>query len=213
MTTKILLLNGPPRSGKDAAGEELTRILNGQGISTKVFKFAHALKVATHGAFFGLQGLLGDSRVDFMTDPAAFEEEKDEEHELFFGLTPRQAYIALSERLFKPVFGMEFFGRVLAQQIKNDLQDGTTPYIDVAIVTDSGFAAEARPLIETFGAENTGLIRITRTGTSFKGDSRGSIFLPELRDRQIDVENNSSLDDLGVICARAVEDMFGVLRS
>jgi hypothetical protein len=210
--TKILLLNGAPRSGKDAAGEELTRILGASGIRAKTFKFAHALKIATHGAFFGLQGLIGNDG-GLVSDPASFEDEKDEEHELFFGLSPRQAYIALSERLFKPVFGEEFFGEVLVRNIQGVIDDKTEPYLDVAIVTDSGFASEAKPLIRHFGVNNVGLIRLSRTGTSFKGDSRGSIFLPELRDRQIDVENNSTLGDLGIICARAIEDMFGVLRA
>lgn len=211
--TKVLLINGAPRSGKDAAGEELVRLLADSGINAKVFKFATALKVATHGTFFGLQGLLDSNPGDLVTDPASFEDEKDQEHELFYGKTPREAYIAVSELLCKPLFGEEFFGEVLAQQIQREADDKKTPYLDVAIVTDSGFAPEAKPIIRKFGRDNVGLIRLSRTGTSFKGDSRGSIFLPELGNRQIDVENNSSLDDLGTICVRAVEEMFGVLRS
>ena len=210
--TKILLLNGPPRSGKDTAGEELAEIMARSGVNARVFKFAHALKIATHGTFFGLLGVLGRDR-ELACDPAAFEEEKDEPSEIFFGKTPREAYIAVSELLCKPLYGKEFFGEVLARQISDGAQTEGEPYLDVAIVTDSGFASEARPLIRKFGKENVGLIRISRDGCSFDGDSRSSIFLPELGDRQADVENDSSAYDLGLACAKAVEGFFGVIRS
>ena len=102
--TKIILLNGPPRCGKDYAGNLLT------GPGARVAKFAHVLKERTHAAYSILH----------RGQPAPhdwFETTKDEPCGEFLGRTPREAYIAFSEQFMKPLHGVDIFGRLLLAEL------------------------------------------------------------------------------------------------
>lgn len=154
---KIVFLNGPPRCGKDTAGN----ILQGSA-GYRVAKFAAILKERTH-ALYGKH-----------LPHAAFESSKDQPQGFFLGATPRQAYIAVSERLMKPLHGEDVFGRLLLEHIR---PMAVLRLTGVAI-TDSGFAAEAAPIVAWAGAAQCRLIRIHREGCTFNGDSRGYIELP-----------------------------------
>jgi hypothetical protein len=167
---KLVLLNGPAGSGKDTAGRALA-----VQMGAKVVRFASPLKLATH-ALYGLDGAPAD----------AFEHVKEAHSGLFFGLSPRQAYIEVSERMIKPALGNDFFGRVLAQRLVG-LRDS---FIELAVATDSGFVGEALPVVEAIGAANVLLIRLHAEGRgcSFRGDSRGHIKLPGVA--ALDVHND-----------------------
>lgn len=179
---RVVLLNGPKSAGKDAAGRALLRAVE----DAEVVKMAGALKAATH-ALFGLTNV----------SPAAFESVKDEARPEFFGMTPREAYITVSERMVKPVFGHQHFGRVLVERIKQ------LRHARVAVVTDSGFAAEAMPLIEAFGADRVLLLHLHRPGYDFEGDSRGYIDLPGVR--TIEVQNTGTETNFGMLVVHLVE--------
>lgn len=173
--TQIILFNGPPGSGKDTAAKYLQREYGAYHT-----KFAKALKEATH-ALYGL-GALPD---DF------FESSKGKATQTFFGLPPRQAYIKVSEELVKPVLGKNFFGEVMRQTCKRAVGDG----YDLIVISDSGFAEEALPLVEEFGAENILLVQIhaEERGCTFEGDSRSYISLPAVYTAHID--NNGSEEE------------------
>ncbi len=87
MSFKIILVNGPPRSGKDTIGQLLC-----QRLPLVLDKFARKLKEAAH-ALYGMPELPHDH----------FEACKDTPLEQFFGKSPRQVYIAVSETYFKPL--------------------------------------------------------------------------------------------------------------
>lgn len=144
---RIIALNGPPRSGKDTAAKLL-------GIP--VFKFASILKRSAH-AMYGL-----DVPVDF------FEDRKDQRCPEFYGLTPRNIYIEVSERYFKPVHGNDFFGTVLAEALARSNHEAVA-------ISDSGFDIELIPLIERFGENSITVVRLHRDGCSFRGDSRNYV--------------------------------------
>jgi len=173
MSPKIILVNGPPRAGKDTAQEAVQN-------STRC-KFAQAVKEGAHAAF----GL--DPR-EYPMD--VFEAVKDEPNVLFFGKTPREAYIAYSEMFMKPFTGdQQVFGKLLARWIDNWVEnnpDINRPFI----VTDSGFRDEAVALVEEFGAGNIKLIRVHREGCNFDNDSRSYIKLDDLGVEEEDVVNN-----------------------
>ncbi len=175
---KIILLNGPPRCGKDFAGGILWDILP----DAQVNKFAAQLKVRTHALYlkFDRHGLA------FLHDH--YEDCKDMPHPDFEGATPREAYIAFSEQYVKPLHGEAQFGRWLLDQIQD------TPY-ETHIITDSGFVPEAKVLIEAFDAENITLVRIHREGCGFSSDSRSYLELPV---KTIDIVNagDASFSDL-----------------
>lgn len=175
MSRFVFLVNGPPRAGKDTFG---TMLLSNSPRPTYHAKMSKLLKERTH-ALYGVP----------CTQHDVFEGGKDEPSEWFFGLTPRQAYIAVSERLLKPMHGNEVLGRLLVADIEaNGSEAG------VVVVTDSGFAAEAQPVIAAFGAENCALVRLHRPGCTFDGDSRSYIELEGVR--TFDIQNVASLDML-----------------
>lgn len=203
--THVVFLNGPPRSGKDTIGRIITDAVPG----ARAVKYAHALKVATHALFASLQGRqvttdaygywCCDTDVDAMDklhDDAYYEAVKGEPCRDFFGKTPREAYIAVSELLCKPLFGPQFFGRLLAEEIARH------PSVPVWAITDSGFAEEAAPIIAAVGRENCTLVRMRRQGCGFAGDSRSYIDLDV--PNRFDVMNDLDVPTLAYVIRTAV---------
>lgn len=176
---EILLVNGPPRSGKDTVANYLAAHYGFRHV-----KFAGALKRATHALVQELNG----SNEPLLSD--AFEWAKDEPNTAFFGSTPRETYIAVSEWLCKELWGDRIFGTVLAKQIARLALRGEKRFV----VSDSGFVEEARELVEWFGHDRIKLIRMHRDGCDFSKDSRGHVSLPDVE--ELDLHNNGAVDDL-----------------
>lgn len=183
MTRRIILLNGPPRSGKDTAGNHIMDRFGATRAS-----FADELKTRTHG-LYGIRGV----------SPLHFEDVKDQPLPEFLGLTPRQAYINTSELLLKQAHGKDVMGRLLLQ---NAL---VCPGLYVA--PDSGFVEEAHPIIEALGHENALLIRVhaTKRGCTFTGDSRNFIGLARVK--TYDVHNDDFGDEAVARFKANVEDI------
>lgn len=154
---RILLLNGPPRSGKDAIGHALAQRIRG----SRIVKMAEYLKLATHRLY--------DCVSEACEDAAFYELVKDQPLDVFFGLTPRQAYIHVSESYFKPIHGSAFFGDRLVETIKGLWESDARTFI----VTDCGFKEEVVPLIYAFKPSSISILQLRRKGTSFSSDSRG----------------------------------------
>jgi len=171
---KIILFNGPPGSGKDYAGKVMLSLC----AEAQTAKFARILKERTHG----LYGLYASGR------PLPynwFEDRKDEPAAEFLGLTPRQAYIAVSEDYLKPKHGKAVLGDLLLQELRNM----DVPFV---AVTDSGFVEEAEKVVDHFGAAHCRLVRLHRDGCSFHNDSRGYIDLSHMGVMPIEVVNNGT---------------------
>jgi hypothetical protein len=195
MQAHVIFVNGPPRSGKDTIGRIVTEVFP----QARATKLAHGLKVGTHALFAGLRGADGAAAAAMArganTDDA-FEASKAEELPYFFGTTPRAAYIAVSELLCKPLFGKEFFGRLVVDMIRRN------PEVPLWVITDSGFEDEARPIMREVGADNCTLVRLHRDGCTFAGDSRGYIDLDV--PTKLDLNNNGTLDELRYLVRTAV---------
>ena len=143
---KALLLNGPPRSGKDTIGGILSKAIPGGVLR----KFATPIVVFMKN--------------EFGIDMAAVE--KDEPHQNLLGQTPRQVAIQYSEGFCKPLWGNCFFGHAAFHMLR-DVEAGGVP-----IFTDSGFINEAEALLE-HGMKLL-QIRLQRPGCSYDGDSRST---------------------------------------
>ena len=128
--TKVIFLNGPPRSGKDTVGEIIQTLVPG----SRVTKMAHSLKVGTHAFFRALHGRLTPTTLHAVLDDATHEDMKDEPLPLFFGKIPRKVWIDVSEKLIKPMFGDEFWGEIVAKRIMS-----ASKKIPLWIITDTGF--------------------------------------------------------------------------
>jgi len=168
----VVLLNGPPRSGKDTAANGLLVARPGSAL----MRFSAPLKVATHG-LFGLP-----------IDPDRYEDSKDTPSADFMGLTPRGAYIAVSEQAVKRTFGRAFFGRVMVERLRR------ITGADMAVMPDSGFAVETTPVIRAVGLANVILIRVHRPGYTFANDSRSYINLDGVH--TVDVHNTGTVAEL-----------------
>lgn len=169
MDKKAILLNGPPGCGKDTAAAIARNYLDGkhhvrsfQGFKTAHHKFANPLKAAAH-TLYGLPFSADYYEKEFGHDW------KNKPQVEFFGKTPREIYISLSEDFAKVHGGEQFFGRIAARAIA--LEKST----NVFVFSDSGFADEAIPVIQRLGVSNVLVVEIERSGTSFAGDSRSYI--------------------------------------
>ena len=182
---KIVILNGPPRSGKDTIADNLREFYT--------LKFAGTLKQMTH-ALYGMPDIPSDF----------FEEVKDIPNKAFYDLTPRQAYINVSEQYIKPVHGLSFFGDRLVEKIR---VMGLSHYV----ISDGGFYEEVIPLVKEFGADNTYLFHIKRPGFDFSEDSRtyldpyklGLKVMPEL-------SNDSNIEEFIITSTATIQ--FELLR-
>lgn len=171
---KIILLNGPPRCGKDTAAEFLLANI----IGSRHLKFAEPLKRAVP-AMYGLKPRQWKD---------LYENHKDEPTPALLGLSPRQAMISASEDWMKPLHGEDVFGKIAARSVRFGMPAGTV------VVSDCGFDSEVVPMVDSFGAKNLLIIAIKRKGKSFANDSRGYIAKPAKAKRVV-VNNNGSKDN------------------
>lgn len=182
--TKIILFNGPPRSGKDTATKLMLEIIYGSerdGVNRRSayhYRFAEPLKDAVH-ALFGMSGILTEH----------FDAVKGTPCNQMMSMTPRQAYIWLSEEVAKPKFGDDFFAKVAINHLKQ--------FEDAAVViSDFGFQVEVDTLVKHFGEENIMVVYLMRDGANYNDDSRRYIEHNPNYCRAI--YNNGTVEDLKV---------------
>lgn len=166
---KFILLNGPPRSGKDTAAKALLSIRD---------KFIHEkFSAPLKEAFAGMMNVSID---DFMVE--YYEECKDEIIP-FLGVSFRQWQIDFSEKFMKPLYGIDVFGRLLINRI-----DSYSP--NTYVISDCGFQIEVDHVIKNFPEKDVLLVRLHRQGCTYDGDSRGYVKGPNV----IDIYNNDAQD-------------------
>lgn len=175
--TRVVLLSGPPRSGKDIGAKHLARAMGAVR-----FAFADPLKTAVH-ASFGLFGFSGAP-----CPPSAFESVKDEPLEEFQGISPRRAYTAHAERYMRPLYGYDVYGRFLVRDLRR-----AVPVPALVAVPDAGNPIEAAPVLEALGRDRVLLVRVHRPGRGFADDpGRARFDLPGVR--TIDLDNAAEGD-------------------
>ena len=165
METKVVLLNGPPDSGKDTIAEHLcstSRKFVHKEFKEKLFELVKVIYSVSDQRF------------------AELYIEKETPCEEYHGISPRQAMIKVSEEVIKPIYGHRYFG----DQAARSLIEGK-----VNIFSDSGFVDEAESLIDEIGKKNILLVQISGRG-NFNNDSRN--YLPESLFTNVSVVNNTS---------------------
>lgn len=163
---RIILLNGPPNSGKDTLGE----ILSQRGYGS-----LHSFKERLITISLFISGVSITDWVQRYNN----RELKETPWERLGGLSQREYLIRVSEEWLKPTFGEDYFGRAAAARIKEE-----GPFRQDIIFTDSGFPAEMEPLRAV--SNDIVLVRLHREGCTFAGDSRGYMY--KVGDRQIDID-------------------------
>jgi hypothetical protein len=149
----IVLIQGPPRSGKDTIGRFImTELMNNHNKPVRLMKFAAPVN-AWMMSNFGVDCNDGHSK----STPCA----------ALGGLTRRQVAIKYSEEFMKPTFGDDIFGKFASNSIDN-FDDNWHSFV----FTDSGFKPEGEVIINEYGAKICTIIKVYREGKSFKDDSR-----------------------------------------
>lgn len=152
---KIILLNGPARSGKDFAATHLMNVL-------KDDEPVH-LKLSTP-----LKKMAGEMLAELPDDL-----EKVKEQILPIGLSYRHVQIMLFESI-ATAFTKAWLGDAMARKIAK--LDANT-----FVVSDAGRDEEVEPLIKQFGAKNILIVHIFRDGCSFDNDIRYYITNPRVK--------------------------------
>ena len=144
---KMLILNGPPLSGKDTIASQF------EVRGWTHLRFKTSLWWATD-RYYGLP----DGTTQILCDRSTKEVPQD----VYDGKTPREAVIHVSERVVKPYAGKAYFGADLALQ--------SLPFNRV-VVSDGGFSEELRA-VSGICPHDVYVARIHRGQYTFEGDSR-----------------------------------------
>lgn len=163
MKRDIIILNGPPGCGKDTIADYLTD-----------HRYP-AVKASFKQPMFDIAfAMLGVYRYDEFIDLYNDREQKEKPQEILQGKSPRQFMIWISEEVMKPVFGEQYFGWRMVEQI-NEI------YSDLAIIVTGGFPEEIKPLIKA--GHKVHICRLHREGYTFDGDSRNYIDMGDYHHR------------------------------
>lgn len=183
---KIILFNGPPRSGKDTAALRTIEKF-GPHYETKGTKSGYYVELSGKKIHFDRFAMPLKSAFAGVTQCPMDKYGNVEPYESikgeiipWLGVSYRQWQIDFSEKYMKPMYGKDIFARLFVQRnIERDY--------DAIVVPDSGFIEEAQPVIDAFGFENTILVRVHRPGFDFTGDARS--YLPDIASVNVDVYN------------------------
>lgn len=168
----IILMNGPPGSGKDMAATFFKKDLP----NSAELKMSKPLKDAFRAMFN-----FGDIQSRTMLN-----ETKDRVHNSLGGMTPREVQIELYE-FMRHHFG----GDILAQAFIREVEATPANYF---IVTDGGMQAEDNCVVNHFGRDNVKCIQLSRPGCNFNKDSRSYLDCDALGIDCISINNEHELD-------------------
>jgi hypothetical protein len=157
----IILINGPPYSGKDTATGFIIKHLKG----CREYKMSAPLKSALRELL-----CIEDERWKEMLRPGA------KDLDIIEGkISPRQALIKLSEEYLKPMLGDDILGVVAVRRIRRMV---SAQHITIS---DIGFTREVVPILEFFTAKKVRILGLSRPGYDFDNDSRDYLDLVELK--------------------------------
>lgn len=155
----IIILNAPPRAGKDT----IATVINEQyglpvvSFKTPMFNIARAI--------------LGSADFENPFMRVYNTDEKDTRKlDCLGGMTCREFMIWISETIVKPKFGKKHFGWLMADLLTEMEADQ-----DLTICSDGGFPDEVEALIDC--GHKVKLVRMHREGFDFGNDSRDYIKL------------------------------------
>lgn len=157
---KIIVFNGPKGVGKDTAAiaalPPLRVHYKGHYGAVEVMKMSEPLKKGVHSLF------------SLFYSPAHYDQhpvEKDTTHPLLFGMSPREAYIWLSDAVIAE-FGEAAVAKLALNKIHN------SKGLQCVMFSDSGIYEEQLALIDYAGEHNYMIVEIRSPDHTFAGDSR-----------------------------------------
>lgn len=174
--TRIVILNGPRGSGKDAIAEALANKF------TDMFhiKFSDLLKT-----------VVADS-------VGADREVLDTPEMKLLPIKGDKSFVDLQIELFqflKETYGPAVLGKFMVKQI-HFVEKGMDPFLEAMTVisSDGGRREEIEEVAREFGADKVLIIQLYRDGKTFIGDIRTYVEIPGIQIMQI--RNDSTLEEV-----------------
>lgn len=149
----VIILNGPPGSGKDTIADFIAAEFNAEHLRFKTKLYA-------------ITALVNNLDFDMFMKIATDQNTKDSV-KLARGLTARQLIIETSENVIKPYYGKDYFGNDVGDSIlKSDKS--------LFVLSDGGFPEELTSMIRTgkLNHNDVIIVKLYRNGCSFDNDSR-----------------------------------------
>lgn len=178
---RYIILNGPPGSGKSSMSLELVRALRasiGNPDAVVSDSFAAPIK-----HFFAAALAEKYQNMD-----------KERQRPELSGHSVRQSLIELAESHIKPFYGDDVFGKWLVYRTLKH----PTKRPEFVVIDDGGFPGEIKAVPNRF------VIRVSREGRDFSGDSRGYYDPPDWQ-----MVNNGSFADLWMQVGDLVKHLTG----
>lgn len=194
---KIILLNGPAGSGKDAIAE----YIQDHNPMAKQHSFKHKLiEIAasiagvdiTHWeARYSIREYkekpwdqLPDMRYmgDHFADCCGFDFDADRP------MSMREFLAFVSEIIMKPVMGMDFFGRAAMKYCNSHP-------MPLYVFSDSGFNEEAKAFTDS-GDYDVYVVKLHRGDLDFNGDSRDYLLPDKCYKEHFDAYNNTTIEEV-----------------
>lgn len=172
---KIILLNGPPSSGKDTAAKHIRDnynfALRREGLAYNDRCSLDRMSMPIKRAFAGYMA----APIDADGAVQGYEDRKDQQLPELDGRSYRQWQIDFSEHFIKPLYGSEAFPLLLAARIRRRFERGIANLI---VVPDCGFQVEVAVLYTKFNPADILLVRCHRPDFGFQQDSRSYVRAP-----------------------------------
>jgi hypothetical protein len=172
---RFVILNGPAGSGKDTIAKAYKEKYEIKEMPVHIMAFKDALYKA---AFKIFSSVLDWHAFKMLCTHRVL---KEEPTDVFFGMSPRQMLIHVSENIIKPLYGNDYFGRKVVEAAEG--LEG------IILLTDGGFHEEINPLPET----TTTIVQVHREGCDFVGDSRTYIDIWKFNIQEL--HNDGTIDD------------------
>ena len=165
--TPIIILNGPPGVGKDTIANALDAqhgVMH-MRVKDELYRNAYELFLKTMmPRDIRQRGLSPAEFVAACTD----RELKEKPMKWLNDLSPREALIFTSEKVFKPVLGNDYYGKAAARRADVVLNNNA-PGVKNIVFSDGGFREEVDAIAS---CHDVLLVRLHREGFTFEGDSR-----------------------------------------
>ncbi len=194
----IILFNGPPASGKDCAADYF-KAKGFKHLSFKYQLFKETFK------FF-------DVTEDWFMEDYDNRAVKERPSAHLGGMSRRESMIYVSEKVIKPKRGLDYFGKMVAEEI-----DPNKDYV----ISDGGFSHELFPIMDKVGTDNFVLVQLVREGCDYSIDSRryfnGNVLKEHVISSRTEIntkyilEHKFNVDTYRIHNNGSVEDLHNVL--